>query len=195
MFFTLTYALLFIRNLIADVEINIWINKIDTVLTAVGSLFLYMFMGELFGTSRARRIFLVLGICEAIIATVVYVGWPGFTATSSEYGIEVIPPKEVLLIVLILILMIIILFIFTAVYLGIKIEKPELKRKIALVSICYSVWWIFQLIEAGGILVEKLGGVGMIITRSILSVLAFIIIYVWVGKTKFLEAIRGLIRG
>jgi len=135
------------------------------------------------------------GICEAIIAIVVYVGWPGFTTASSEYGIEVVPPKEVLLTVLILILMIIVLFIFTAVYLGIKVEKPELKRKIILVSICYSVWWVFQLIEAGGILVEMLGGIGMIITRSILSVLAFIIIYVWAGKTRFLEAIRGLIKG
>jgi len=41
MFFTLTYVLLFVRNLIIDVNINIWINKIDTALTAVG-LFFYM---------------------------------------------------------------------------------------------------------------------------------------------------------
>ncbi len=191
-FFTLTYVLLFIRNLIMDETLNIWINKIDTALTAIGALFLYVFMGELFGTSKAKKIFTILGIGEAIIATAVYVGWPSFTTETSDYGVEVIPPQEVLIIVLALILLIIVLFVFTAIYLGMRTEKPELKRRITLVSTCYSIWWVFQLIEAGGILVTMLGGVGMIITRAILSILAFVIIYVWAGRTKFVEALKSI---
>ena len=191
LFFTLTYALLFIRNLILDEAINIWINKIDTSITAIGALFLYMFLGELYGSEKPKKIITALGIFEAIVATITYMFWPGFDAKPTEFGLEVIPPKTVLLIVLALILLIIVIFLFTAAYLGIKTEKPELRKRIISVSISYTIWWIFQLIEAGGILVELLGGIGMIITRAVLSILAFVIIYVWVGKEKFLEAVRG----
>lgn len=191
-FFTFTYILALARNPIDDVVVNIWINKVDTAITAIGAAFLFMFLGELYGSKRFKVAFSLIGYVVATIVFVVYLFWPGFNAEVSEFGIEVIPPSIVKIIVLLGILTIVGSFLFTAIYFGVRVEKPELKRKVIYVSISYIVFWVFQLMEAGGILVEMSGGIGIIITRATLILMAFIIIIIWAGKEKFMEGLKSL---
>jgi len=193
--FTLTYILLFVRNMSSDIGLNIIINKIDTAITAFGAIFLFFFMGELYESRTMRNIMVCIGISVGLLASIVYIAYGGFEAESTEYGIEVIPPPFVGLVVLISIMIIIGSFLFTSVYVGLKTVNPKLKRRIVSVSIAYVVWWIFQLFEAGGILLHLMGSLGMIINRIILAVLAFILIIVWAGKQRFVEAIGSIFGG
>ncbi|MEX0567955.1 MAG: hypothetical protein Q6363_002205 [Candidatus Njordarchaeota archaeon] len=193
-FFTITYVFALIRNPIEDIAINIWINKIDTAVTAIGAAFLFMFLGELYGSKRFKIAFSIIGFIVASVVFVVYLFWPGFSAEASEFGVEVIPPSFVKIVVLCGILTIVGAFLFTAVYFSLKVEKPELKRKVIYVSISYIIFWIFQLMEAGGIMVEALGGIGIIITRITLVLMAFTIIVIWAGKDKFMEGLKSLFR-
>jgi len=193
--FTLTYILLFIRNMSSDVVFNIIVNKVDTTITAFGAIFLFFFMGELYESRTMRNIIVGIGISVGISAAIVYMVYGGFKVEPTEYGMEVIPPPFVSLFVLICIIIIICCFLFTSVYVGLRTVNPELRRRIVSVSIAYSVWWIFQLFEAGGVLLHLMGSLGMITNRIILAVLAFILIIIWTGKERFVEAIRSVFGG
>ena len=193
--FTLTYVLLFVRNMSSDATFNIIINKVDTAITAFGAIFLFFFMGELYESRTMRNIIVSIGVCVGAVATAVYLAWGGFYVESTEFGIEVIPPPFVGIVVLICIVVIISTFLFTSTYIGLRAVNPELRRRIVLVGVTYSVWWVFQLFEAGGFLIHLLGPLGMIINRIILAVLAFVLIIIWAGKHRFVEAIRSIFAG
>lgn len=191
--FTLTYVLLFIRNMSTSADFNIFINKINTASTAFGAIFLFFFLGNLYESKRSKKIMGSLGLAVGILTSIVYIAFGDFRAEETPYGIEVIPPPIVKLVVLLGIIVIIGSFLFTSFYLGIKTINPVLKRKIALVSMFYSAWWVFQLFEAGGILLDIMGPGGMLLNRIVLAIFAFIIILVWAGKLRFIEALRALV--
>lgn len=202
-FFTLTYLSTFLRNFFPREgwdAIHIWAFKIEVAVSGVGVIWLFKFISELYNVKKWEHLFTLLGWGIGGSSFLLYLFWgattsppSGFSTEHYEAGVEIIPPFLLTIVLLSAILAIIISFLVTAVYFNLKLVRPEMQRKITLVSIAYIIFWIMQILEGMPILAETWGNLGMILTRGLLASMALISVITWVGKQNFVNTIRKLL--
>lgn len=198
--FSLTYIITFLRNLFPIVRptIHIWLYRIDVVVSAVGGLFLFSFIGLIYHSERIKKVYTFFGIIITLAIFFLYLGWNIFIPTSSmfttrvsRYGVEVIPPTVIRTMLFLLILTMISVFALTILIFNLKRVKPKIKRKVMKVNSSYILYWVWTLFEGAGTLTALLGGLGMIITRILLMSTGFLTILMWTGRKRFVKVIKA----
>lgn len=197
--FSCTYILTFFRNFFPTTwpTMHIWLYRIDVAVSGIGGFFLFSFLGLIYHSERAKKIYSFLGKGITVTSLLLYLGWNFiiptstiFTTTASRYGVEVIPPTIIRTLLFLMILTMISVFAFTIVVFHFKRVKPKIKRKVMWVNSSYIFYWIWTLFEGAGTLTTLLGGLGMILTRIVLICTGFLTIIVWTGKKRFIKVIK-----
>lgn len=194
-FFTITYILLFFRKplSITHRELHILIYKAEVVVTGVNIGWLYMFLSEVYASRIQKYAMIVVGWGICILSSIFFFqsSMSKFGLNPTDFGTEVIPPYSARILIAIGLTAIVVAFIVTVIHLRLKLLNPELQKKIQRVGLSYTIFWVFQLFEAGGA-PTLFKGLGVVLTRIGLVIVAFLTIRAWAGKKMFRKALREL---
>lgn len=180
-----------IRNMFPPTmpHIHILCLKSSMIAGAFAFTCLYMFIGKLYENFHFRYLFYLLGWLVTVPLYHISALLPGYSLAEGTAGVEVLLPPFAFFSMLFVWLLLIGSFTFTAIFFQLQLIKHSLKTKIVKVSLAYALFWSCYLGESLGLVFALLGGIGIILIRSILAITALYTIIAWAGKTTLIKAI------
>lgn len=175
---------------------HIWGLKLSLFSGMIGIIWIFMFVGKLYESEWIRKTLYIVGwgIGLTPIILGIIASDRAFEIVPSDSGVEIILPDVLGLTSLVSFLSMIIVFGITLLYFNFQMIPSKLKKKITRVSLAYIVFWFSQILESGGILISHFMGFGMLLTRILIMISAFMTIIAWAGKKKFFEAFKNFFR-
>lgn len=193
--FALSYFIQFIRNFrkVAFELWHIWSFKLATSIGAVGIGFLFMFLASFFENKYLNTIFWSMGGITGLF-TVFGLVTRGYRVVSSRFGVLILVPSLVGITSFLLVLLLIFSFTVTGILLSLKDIHSHMKKRIQYMCISYIVFWSIGVFE-GSLVVFYWGTLGILVLRILFLIAAFPTILLWVGRRKFINALKSLIEG
>ncbi len=173
-------------------HVHIWSLKLSMVACAFAFAWQYMFIGNFYVNPLLRYLFYLLGWLVTVPLNFLSILRNNFTIESSSAGIEVILSPFAFFTTLLAWSLLLGSFAITMIYVHRHLVDKRIKAKVIKVFSTYIVFWLLYLGESFGLLFSLMGGIGILLIRLILGIMAFITIIIWSGKRIFRDALSNL---